>query len=166
LCFLVSYTDSVLILGDAGYSNSEYVLTPYRGVRYHLKEQRLANQTPQNKEELFNLRHSSLRNVVERIFGVFKGQWKILAGRGCDYSIETQVDLVLGLVALHNFIRDQGEDNEVIFQDGNIIETQEQEIHQSRNSKKTAGSIMMDQKREKIAEEMWRDYQLLLASKK
>jgi len=76
------------------------------------------------------------------------------------------VDLVLGLVALHNFIRDQGEDNEVIFQDENIIETQEQEIHQSRNSKKTAGSIMMDQKREKIAEEMWRDYQLLLASKK
>ena len=126
-----------------------------------MKEQRLANQTPQNKE-LFNLRHSSLRNVVERIFGVFKGQWKILAGRGCDYSIETQVDLVLGLVALHNFIRDQGEDNEVSFQPQNIVETQEQEMDQSRNGKKTAGSTMMDQKREKMAEDMWRDYQLLI----
>lgn len=26
-------------LGDAGYSNSDDVLTPYRGVRYHLQEQ-------------------------------------------------------------------------------------------------------------------------------
>lgn len=131
-----------------------------------MKEQRLANQTPQNKEELFNLRHSSLRNVVERIFGVFKGQWKVLAGRGCDYSIETQVDLVLGLVAVHNFIRDQGEDNEVSFQPENIVETQEQEMVQLRNGKKTAGSTMMDQKRERIAEDMWRDYQLILASKR
>ena len=25
-------------LGDAGYSNKRYLLTPFRGVRYHLKE--------------------------------------------------------------------------------------------------------------------------------
>lgn len=31
-------------LGDAGYGNSECVLAPYRGVRYHLKEQYLADQ--------------------------------------------------------------------------------------------------------------------------
>jgi hypothetical protein len=31
-------------LGDAGYSNSDYCMVPYRGVRYHLKEQRQANQ--------------------------------------------------------------------------------------------------------------------------
>lgn len=30
-------------LGDAGYSNTPYCLVPYRGVRYHLKEQRQAN---------------------------------------------------------------------------------------------------------------------------
>ena len=30
------------------------------------------NQQPVNKEELFNLKHSSLRNVAERIFGVLK----------------------------------------------------------------------------------------------
>lgn len=31
-------------LGDSGYGNSEFVLAPYRGVRYHLKEQYLADQ--------------------------------------------------------------------------------------------------------------------------
>lgn len=44
-------------LGDARYALSTYVLTPYRGVRYHLKEWGLANQRPQNAKELYNYRH-------------------------------------------------------------------------------------------------------------
>lgn len=43
------------LLADAGYSNSDYALTPYRRVRYYLKEQALANRKPENKEALFNL---------------------------------------------------------------------------------------------------------------
>jgi hypothetical protein len=62
-------------LGDAGYSNSETVLVPYRGTRYHLKEQRLAKKKPENSKELFNLRHASLRNVIERIFGLLKRKY-------------------------------------------------------------------------------------------
>jgi hypothetical protein len=31
-------------LGDAGYGNSEFIMSPYRGVRYHLKEQRQADK--------------------------------------------------------------------------------------------------------------------------
>ena len=65
-------------LADAGCSNSDYVIIPYRGVRYHLKEQNLAAQKPENAKELFNLRHSSLRNAVERIFGVDKRRFKIM----------------------------------------------------------------------------------------
>ena len=57
-------------LADAGYSNTPITLTPYRGVRYHLREQSQTNMRPQNAKELFNLRHSSLRNVVECTFGV------------------------------------------------------------------------------------------------
>src|ERR1700735_4672937 len=53
-------------LGDAGYSNTDTILVPYRGTRYPLKEQRLAGLKPENSKELFNLRHSSLRNVIER----------------------------------------------------------------------------------------------------
>ena len=43
---------------------------PCRGVHYHLREQNTLQLRPKNKEELFNLRHSSARNAVERIFGV------------------------------------------------------------------------------------------------
>lgn len=41
-------------------------------ITYYLKEILLALQKPKNPKELFNLRHSSLRNVIERIFGVAK----------------------------------------------------------------------------------------------
>lgn len=34
-------------LADAGYSNSDHIMIPYRGVRYHLKEQSLAGQKPE-----------------------------------------------------------------------------------------------------------------------
>jgi hypothetical protein len=46
----------------------------YHGVRYHLKEVRQADQRPENAKELFNLQHSSLRNVIKHIFGVLKQQ--------------------------------------------------------------------------------------------
>ena len=33
---------------------------------------------PQNKYELFNLRHAQARNIIERIFGVLKNRFQIL----------------------------------------------------------------------------------------
>ena len=42
-------------LGDARYGYSEFILAPYRGVRYYLKEQKLVGQISENAKELFNL---------------------------------------------------------------------------------------------------------------
>ena len=39
-------------LGDAGFQLKSGLLTPYRGVRYHLKE--YSNHAPQNPKEIFN----------------------------------------------------------------------------------------------------------------
>jgi hypothetical protein len=60
-------------------------------------------QKPQNTKELFNLRHSSLYNVVERIFGVIKRKYYILDS--AEFSVKTQVRLVGIVCALHNFVR-------------------------------------------------------------
>lgn len=59
-------------LADAGFGACASLLIPYRGVRYHLAEWGRAGTRPANREELFNLRHSSARNAVERIFGILK----------------------------------------------------------------------------------------------
>ncbi|XP_030458817.2 uncharacterized protein LOC115679372 [Syzygium oleosum] len=63
-------------LADAGYGIQNGILSPYRGVRYHLKE--FSDHPPENEKELFNLRHSSLRTTVERAFGVLKKRFRVL----------------------------------------------------------------------------------------
>jgi hypothetical protein len=79
-------------LGDAGYGLKDCCLTPYRGVRYHLREWSLGNQRPANAKELYNLRHAQLRNVVERIFGVLKKRFPVLR-TFMEYPFDTQVGL-------------------------------------------------------------------------
>jgi hypothetical protein len=63
---------------------------------------------PANFKELYNLRHASARNVVERIFGVIKHRWTILT-RAPHYNMETQAQIPSALVALHNFILEHDE---------------------------------------------------------
>ncbi|ETW00614.1 hypothetical protein H310_07185 [Aphanomyces invadans] len=92
-----------MYLGDAGYSLKTNLLTPYRGVRYHLREWAAGNQRPQNARELYNLRHYQQRNCIERVFGVLKKRFKILEYPS-EYPFTTQVDLVYTLCALHNIV--------------------------------------------------------------
>ena len=100
-------------LGDAGYANSTSLLVPYRSTRYHLKEwgqgrHRYARilicafpliwlyTRPQNHKELFNYRHSQLRNHVERIFGLFKRRFRVLM-LAQEYPLGFQAQLVPAL---------------------------------------------------------------------
>lgn len=69
--------DKTFILADAGYALSNRVLTPFRSTRYHLKEFGNGNR-PANWKELFNLRHSKLRNVIERTIAILKRRWRLL----------------------------------------------------------------------------------------
>jgi hypothetical protein len=144
-------------LGDAGYGNSEFVMAPFRGVRYHLKEVRQANQKPENAKELFNLRHSSLRNVIERIFGVLKRQWQILGGKGCEYSINTQTDLFCALIGLYNFGKQHGEED--LFITDEVIDIEVGIEGEVEGNTMETSSTWMNQKRDQIAAEMWKDYQ-------
>jgi hypothetical protein len=59
---------------------------------------------PSNKEELFTLRHTSARNVIERIFGVLKQYFCILLLPPA-YAMEIQAQIPAALCALHNYIR-------------------------------------------------------------
>ncbi|XP_042050714.1 protein ALP1-like isoform X2 [Salvia splendens] len=93
-------------LCDNGYPNAEGFLTPYKAVRYHLKEWGVGRQAPQNAAELFNLRHSKARNVIERSFAVLKMRWGILRSASF-YPIDVQTGLIIACFLLHNYIRSQ-----------------------------------------------------------
>jgi hypothetical protein len=38
-------------------------------------------RSPQNEKELYNLRHSSCRNIIERSFGIVKSRYKVRSYR-------------------------------------------------------------------------------------
>ena len=88
-------------LGDAGYGNKNGIFSPYRSVRYHLKE--FSDHPPKNAQELFNLRHSSLRTTIERGFGVLKKRFRVLDAKSFWY-FPTQVKVVLTCCVVHNHI--------------------------------------------------------------
>lgn len=50
--FVVPEDKYFFFLADAGYSNSDHVMIPYRGVRYHLKEQTLAGQKTRKRQRI------------------------------------------------------------------------------------------------------------------
>ncbi|KAH9615749.1 hypothetical protein KSS87_008805 [Heliosperma pusillum] len=90
-------------LVDAGFTNGEGFLAPYRGQRYHLNEW-TDDRQPVNHMEFYNMKHSSARNVIERCFGLLKMRWTILR----DYSFyqaDTHTDIINACCLVHNLIR-------------------------------------------------------------
>ncbi|CAN1243447.1 hypothetical protein LINPERPRIM_LOCUS5689 [Linum perenne] len=82
----------------------EGFIAPYPGVRSHLHQFRGANQLPRTAMELFNHRHSSLRNAIHKSFNVLKKRFPILKV-ATQYGIQIQRDIVIAACVLHNFVR-------------------------------------------------------------
>lgn len=151
-------------LADAGYALTLVTLTPYRGVRYHLKEWERGRRRPQNAKELYNLRHSSLRNIVERPFGVIKMRFPLLSSMH-PYSFPTQIDLVMSCFMIHNFIRmNQGYDDEFDRWDMPVMDEAPEPAEEPAYSSQTAQQQRAaNLQRDVIAQEMWEDYQRYIA---
>jgi len=140
------------------------MLIPYAKTRYHLREYAKAQLRPETKEELFNLRHAQLRNAIERIFGVIKRKFKILL-RPPEYTIKHQVQLILALTALHNFIVVRDRDSDIDFQD---LESFDNWVDWSpppppnHEARASSARAEMGRLRDTLAEQMWADYQDIL----
>jgi hypothetical protein len=89
---------------DSGYPNKKGYLAPYKGQRYHVSEWQ-HGRTPMGLKEVFNHAHSSLRNMIEKSFGVLQMKWHIHL-KMPKYLVTKQQKIVVACMALHNFIRD------------------------------------------------------------
>jgi len=96
-------------LVDVGYTNGPGFLAPYRSTRYHLNEWAAQGNNPSNAKELFNLRHSTARNVIERTFGLLKMRWAILR-KNSYFDLQNQIRIINACCILHNFVRDRQRD--------------------------------------------------------
>ncbi|XP_026451850.1 uncharacterized protein LOC113352220 [Papaver somniferum] len=100
---------------DSAYTNMPRFLTPYRGERYHLRDFRGRSRQANGPMELFNHRHSSLRNVIERCFGVWKSRFPILKCMP-NYPLRRQRLIPVACCTLHNFIRLNSRNDELFRQ--------------------------------------------------
>ncbi|XP_059627698.1 uncharacterized protein LOC132270539 [Cornus florida] len=149
-------------LVDGGYMLRGVLITPYRGVRYHLKE--FASRRPENPRELFNLRHASLRNAIERAFGVLKKRFPIIGSTiEPTYSIETQTEIILACCILHNYLMgvdlDERHIDEVDRELLNQVEVQVENEDEDTDDDRTPRDIAEGEHiRDTIAMNMWNYY--------
>ena len=124
--------------------------------------------SPRDMKELFNLRHAQARNVVERIFGVFKKHFQIFS-KPVEWPVETQAKLVQVLAVVHNIIRlydpQDNLSNEVIASEERIIQAADN-VGTLGRELSTAERDEAELFRDHIASEMWDSYQDELARRR
>ncbi|XP_077252497.1 uncharacterized protein LOC143891881 [Tasmannia lanceolata] len=87
-----------------GYPNMKGYLAPYKGEMSHVPAFRHGTQPISGSNEQFNQAHASLRNIIERTFGVWKNRWALLS-RMPKFDLKTQIQLIVASMSLHNYIR-------------------------------------------------------------
>ncbi|KAJ0540801.1 putative harbinger transposase-derived protein [Helianthus annuus] len=117
-------------------------MTPYRGVRYHLKE--YSTRAPENSKELFNLRHASLRNAIERAFAVLKKRFPIIRSTAEPfYSCQTQSAIFLACCILHNFLLEEDRDKDL--EDEVLNEVLNEPLEEERQSTRGMREVVLKQ---------------------
>jgi hypothetical protein len=118
--------------------------------------------SPCNPQELFNMRHASARNAIERTFGILKRRFRILQ-LPPEYDMSVQAQLPAALAALHNFIRQYDPGEIRMFEDDQPLDFQ-MGAHPASDDELGRGLVtpneraQANQRRDKIADEMWEQY--------
>ena len=102
LYLIIFFVRWLYYLVDSGYPCTLGFLPPYRTERYHLRDFR-GGDHPEGAKELFNYRHSSLRNVIERCFDVLKARFLVLKMMP-RYKPCRQGNVMRACCTIHNFI--------------------------------------------------------------
>ncbi|KAM7471053.1 hypothetical protein LguiA_009236 [Lonicera macranthoides] len=139
-----------------GLTNS-YLILLYPGRYNYLNGQ---GRHPRNASELFNLRHASLRNVIERIFGIFKSRFTNFKTPP-PFPYVTQAELVLACAGLHNFLRKECRSDEFLVEPENdsspsYLDIEEENLEllsQTQQQQRVDANAW----RLTIAEAMWND---------
>ncbi|CAI0385738.1 unnamed protein product, partial [Linum tenue] len=118
-------------LGDGGLMLRASLLTPYRRVRYHLKE--YSRNGPKNDKELFNHRHAKPQ-----------------------YSFSTTTNIILACCIIHNFLMGVDLDEQLIAEvDRELERIQRQNEPQCEEESRVGIEL-----RDSIVEHMWHDYNM------
>ena len=128
--------------------------------------------SPTTPQELFNLRHASARNIIERIFGILKNRFAILQ-HNPSLTPKVQAHLPAALAALHNIIHKYDPEEidshigelDVPEYDLDKLDPEPQEDTEGELAKgppKRAEKKGIERRRDEMANQMWIQYQQVL----
>ncbi|KAL5548092.1 hypothetical protein UlMin_003323 [Ulmus minor] len=167
ICFLGKY-----FLVDAGYANKDCFLSPYRKTNYHLKDRR--RQGGDKKKELFNYRHASLQNAIEKTFGIWKNRFPILKSI-TQYPLKKQCMIPIACAIVHHFIKMHQDDDELFreainddsdvlltddLEDVGEISTRADDVGGNSSQAENTDDNVMGAFRDALKDEIWNDNNL------
>ncbi|KAK7406634.1 hypothetical protein VNO78_08263 [Psophocarpus tetragonolobus] len=118
-------------LEDARFVLKRKIVRPNCGVCYHLKKYFVTGL--KNPKELFNLSYASLRNLIERTFGVLKKRFPIItSGTQPHYSYNTMRNIVVTCCILHNFLKGVDHDESLLAAIDHELKNTSNDRHQIR----------------------------------
>ncbi|KAL6888432.1 hypothetical protein ACP4OV_009458 [Aristida adscensionis] len=167
LCDAMTREDALAIpngkyyLVDAGYTNGPGFLAPYRSTRYHLNEWAAQGNNPSTAKELYNLRHASARNVIERTFWLLKMRWAILRTNSY-FDLKNQIRIINACCILHNFLIDRQRDVDdlLLHEVDNTILVENLDVQEETNMiTNVQTSNEWNNFRDNKADQMFSDYQ-------
>jgi len=139
--------------------------TVYLFFSVYIKCSYLSFISPQNKQELFNLRHAQAQNVIERIFGVLKCRFRILL-LVPEYTVYLQSRIPSALAALHNFIQIHDPAEKIRFASNDTYDSfsgvQAGDDFSSMHIEEEQNPTGFSLQRDRIADAMWHQYQQVL----
>ncbi|XP_023911032.1 uncharacterized protein LOC112022646 [Quercus suber] len=159
-------------LVDSGLPIGTSFLPSHRSTRYHAQEFYSSGRRITSKKELHNYRHSSLRMVIKRYFGVLKVRFLIL-NLMPNFKPIRQHYVVIVCCALHNFIRTNNQSDELFrtleesVGEGSVTNSEGSGDAGASTSSTTqrhvlemlsASKRVMGQFRDNITDTMWDDY--------
>ena len=93
------YGEYYCCIGDNGYPLRKEMLTPYTG------EEMMIDPFEEFEKEIFSRVISSVRQFVERLFGILQRKWYLITA-GCEYKLEAYIDFIFAIFIIHNFMLD------------------------------------------------------------
>lgn len=133
-----------------------WCLAPYHGQHRQKDNLNVVTKAYPSPMDLFNHKHSSLRNVTERCFGALKARFRILKAMP-KYNPVCQPMIVVACCAVHNLILRQGGRDE-------FFKQIEEEIghgngHNHVNMSIDMSCEAMANTRKEIADAMWEHWE-------
>lgn len=149
-------------LGNTGLGNTRRgILCPYPKVSYDLVKYAESGVPPQTPEQLFNLRHSSARVIVEKVFNMMKRRWDILEVSPPEYSVRDQTRIIYAVTGLHNFLLMKGVQPEVYTEQKEEALSASEKLarqHSLELADEVVGDRIGKHVRDDIAQALWANY--------